>query len=99
MDAQASTWILVGAGAVIKWLRGFPRFNDVETIAVAVAAAAVMTVASGKGVDAASFFAQFGADIQTVLATLGAGHLVARLSNGKILPGNNQFAAPPQGGK
>lgn len=97
MDAQTQTWILVGAGAVVKFLRGFPWFNDAATIAVAVAAAVLMTVVSGHATDAASFFTQFGTDIQTVLATLGAGHLVARLSGGKVVPSNNQFAPKQEG--
>lgn len=92
MDAQMQTWILVGAGAAIKFLRGYPWFNDAATIAVAVIAAALLTIVSGHGVDAASFFNQFGSDIQTVLATLGAGHLVARMTGGKVLPRNDQFA-------
>jgi hypothetical protein len=97
MDQQATTWILVGAGAATKWLRGFPWFNDAATVAVAVAAAVAMTVVSGHAVDAGTFFTQFGGNIQTVLATLGAGHLLAKMSGGKILPQNNAFAN--QGGK
>ena len=97
MDAQTQTWILVGSGAVVKWLRGYPWFNDAATIAVAVAAAVAMTVIGGQGVDAASFFSACGSNIQTVLATLGAGHLVAKISGGKVLPRNDQFANP--GGK
>lgn len=96
MDAQMQTWILVAAGAAVKWARAFPRFNDVWTIVVSVAAAGAMAFLSHP-VDVAAFFNHFGTDIQTVLATLGAGHLVAKMTAGKIVPVNNQYA--PNGGK
>ena len=93
MDAH-STLILAAAGAVSQWLRGFPWFNNWETVAVAVVAATVMTVLGGHAQDAGTFFQAFGTDIQTVLASLGAGHLLSHMSAGKILPVNNQFAKP-----
>ena len=96
MDAQAQTWILVGAGAVVKFLRGYKWFGDWLTVVVGVGAAVIMALIS-QPADISAFFSHFGTDIQTVLATLGAGHYLAKMTGGKVLPVNDQFATPTGG--
>lgn len=98
MDQSAVLTMAAIVGWLLNWLRGLPKFNDGETLAICAAGGIISALLGSPDLShVRPLLLSMAVNTVTILGGVGASNMVTHIGDGKILsfPKFNQYTSAP----